>query len=246
MTAAYATDLVVKESPPMAEQEASTVGDSGGSTRPTNEERLLAALRRGDEDAFRTLVDEHGPFLMRLALMHVPSRAIAEEVVQDTWLAVLNGIDRFEGRSSLRTWIASILLNTARTRGQRERRVLPFSFLLRRREEGRDEPAVDPDRFQSVRDSKPGQWARPPVEWDSPEERLSAEETRRVLLEAIAELPVRQREVIALRDISGWSAAETREAMGLSATNQRVLLHRARSKVRAALERHFEEEQLVR
>jgi RNA polymerase sigma-70 factor (ECF subfamily) len=124
--------------------------------------------------------------------------------------------------------------------------VLPFSFLLRRREEGRDEPAVDPDRFQSVRDSNPGHWARPPAEWDSPEERLSAEETRRVLLEAIAELPVRQREVIALRDISGWSAAETREALGLSATNQRVMLHRARSKVRAALERHFEEEQLVR
>jgi RNA polymerase sigma-70 factor, ECF subfamily len=234
--------VAVKESPPMAEQEAST----GGSTSPANDERLLAALRRGDEDAFRTLVDEHGPFLMRLALMHVPSRAIAEEVVQDTWLAVLNGIDRFEGRSSLRTWIASIMLNIARTRGQRERRVLPFSFLLRRREEGRDEPAVDPDRFQSSRDSRPGQWARPPVEWESPEERLSADETRHVLLETIAELPVRQREVIALRDISGWSAAETRNALGLSETNQRVLLHRARSKVRAALERHFEKEKLVR
>jgi len=237
--------LVVKESPPMAEEEASTGGESGGSTRPANDQSLLAALRRGDEDAFRTLVDEHGPFLMRLALMHVPSRAIAEDVVQDTWLAVLNGIDRFEGRSSLRTWIASILLNTARTRGQRERRVLPFSFLGRRREEGRDEPAVDPDRFQSARDSNPGQWARPPAEWASPEERLGADETRRVLLEAIAKLPVRQREVIALRDISGWSAAEARDALGLSATNQRVLLHRARSKVRAALEQHFEEESQV-
>jgi RNA polymerase sigma-70 factor (ECF subfamily) len=172
----------------------------------------------------------------------VRDRAVAEEVVQDTWLGVLNGLDRFEGRSSLRTWIASILLNNARTRGQRERRVLPFSFLRRRAEEGRDEPAVDPDRFQTVRDQQPGAWARPPAEWDSPVERLSQAEGRKVLLEAIAALPPRQREVIALRDISGWSAEEARNALGLSETNQRVLLHRARSKVRAALERHFEAE----
>jgi len=227
----------------MGEQEASTGGESAGPVRPADE-TLVPALRRGDEEAFRALVDEYGPFLMRLALMHVPSRAVAEEVVQETWLAVLNGIDRFEGRSSLRTWIASILLNNARTRGQRERRVLPFSFLQRRRAEGRDEPAVDTDRFQSLRDAHPGAWARPPSEWASPEERLSADETRQVLLEAIAKLPVRQREVIALRDISGWSAAETRNALDLSETNQRVLLHRARSKVRAALERHFEAEKL--
>jgi len=207
-----------------------------------SEAELVAALRRGEEEAFEELVKEHSPFLMRLAMMHVPSRAVAEEVVQDTWLAVLNGLDRFEGRSSLRTWIASILLNNARTRGQRERRVLPFSFLRRREEWGRDEPAVDPDRFQSLREQHPGHWARPPAEWDSPEERLSTEEARRVLLEAIAALPPRQREVIALRDISGWSAAETRNALGLSETNQRVLLHRARSKVRTALERHFQEE----
>ncbi len=228
----------------MGEQEAS-IGAEAGSARPPNDERLLAALRRGDEDAFRMLVEEHGPFLMRLALMHVPSRAVAEEVVQDTWVAVLNGIDGFQGRSSLRTWIASILLNKARTRGQRERRVLPFSYLRRRREEGRDEPPVSPDRFQSVHDQHPGNWARPPAEWESPEEQLSADETRRVLLETIAGLPVRQREVIALRDISGWSAEETRNALGLSETNQRVLLHRARAKVRAALERHFESENLV-
>jgi RNA polymerase sigma-70 factor, ECF subfamily len=230
----------------MGEQQASTGAEPDPSTRRADDQELVAALRRGDEDAFRTLVDEYGPFLMRLALMHVPSRAIAEEVVQDTWLAVLNGIDRFEGRSSLRTWIASILLNNARTRGQRERRVLPFSFLQRRRDEGRDEPAVDTDRFQSLRDARPGHWARPPAEWSSPEETLSTQEARRVLLEAIAALPVRQREVIALRDISGWSAAETRNALGLSETNQRVLLHRARSKVRAALERYFEAEDLVR
>ena len=230
----------------MGEQEASTGGDPDRSTRRADDEKRVARQRRGDEDAIKTLVDEQGPFLMRLALMHVPSRAIAEEVVQDTWLAVLNGIDRFEGRSSLRTWIASILLNKARTGGQRERRVLPFSFLQRRRDEGRDEPAVDADRFQSLRDAHPGHWARPPAEWGSPEERLSTQEARQVLLETIAELPIRQREVIALRDISGWSAEEARNALGLSETNQRVLLHRARSKVRAALERYFEAEDLVR
>jgi RNA polymerase sigma-70 factor (ECF subfamily) len=124
--------------------------------------------------------------------------------------------------------------------------VLPFSFLRRRRDEGRDEPAVDADRFQSARDQQPGNWARPPVHWDSPEEKLSSDEARRVLLEAIAELPPRQRDVIALRDISGWSAAETCNVLGLTETNQRVLLHRARSKVRAALERHFEAEEAVR
>src|SRR5437867_13305835 len=149
----------VKESRPMGDEEASA-GHLDGPGQPRDDEELLAALRRGDEDAFRALVEEHGPFLLRLALMHVSSRAVAEEVVQDTWLAVLNGLDRFEGRSSLRTWIASILLNNARTRGQRERRVLPFSFLQRRRTEGRDEPAVDADRFQSLRDGQPGAWAR--------------------------------------------------------------------------------------
>jgi RNA polymerase sigma-70 factor (ECF subfamily) len=230
----------------MGDREASPDGEADRPARAGGDRELLAGLRRGDEDAFRTLVDEQGPFLLRLALMHVPSRAVAEEVVADTWLAVLNGIDRFEGRSSLRTWLASIVLNKARTRGRRERRVLPFSFLRRWREEGRDEPAVDPDRFQSARDQNPGDWARPPVDWESPEERLSSNEARRVLLEAIAELPPRQREVITLRDLSGSSAAETCNALGLSETNQRVLLHRARSKVRAALERHFEAEELRR
>src|SRR6476620_7923189 len=192
----------MRESRPMPEEEGARRAEGAGAPADPDA-ALLERLRRGDEDAFRTLVSEHGPFLMRLALMHVPSRAIAEEVVQDTWLAALNGIDRFEGRSSLRTWLASILLNKARTQGQRERRVVPFSFLARRRAEGRDEPAVDPDRFQSARDRLPGAWARPPVEWESPEERLSSDEARRVLLETIAALPPRQREVIAMRDISG-------------------------------------------
>jgi RNA polymerase sigma-70 factor, ECF subfamily len=206
-----------------------------------DEGALLEALRRGDEDAFKALVEAHGPVLMRLALSHVPSRAVAEEVVQETWIGVLNGLDRFEGRSSLRTWIISILLNNARTRGKRERRTLPFSFLRRDHPEGRDEPAVPPKRFQP-RGEEAGAWARAPVEWASPEERLATDAARRVMLEAIADLPERQREVIALRDVSGWSAAETCNALGLSETNQRVLLHRARSKVRIALEEHFEAE----
>ncbi len=227
----------------MPEQDASPGAQRPAQAGPRREEELIAALRRGDEAAFRALVAEHGPFLLRLALMHVPSRAIAEEVVQDTWLAALDAINRFEGRSSLRTWLASILLNKARTQGKRERRVLPFSFLARRREMGGDEPAVDPDRFQSARDADPGQWARPPAQWDEPEERLSLDRARRVLLEAIAALPVRQREVITLRDLSGLSAAEACNVLGLTETNQRVLLHRARSKVRAALERHFQAEE---
>ncbi|MGH2954839.1 MAG: RNA polymerase sigma factor [Solirubrobacterales bacterium] len=204
---------------------------------------LVEALRRGDAEAFRGLVEEPTPALTRVAVTHVPSRAVADEVVQDTWVGVINGIDRFEGRSALRTWIFQILLNNARTKGQRERRTLPFAYFRRRAEEGRDEPAVDPERFQGRRGENPGHWARPPAEWASAEETLAADASRRVLLEAIRDLPPRQRQVITLRDIQGWSAVETSNALGLTETNQRVLLHRARSKVRAALERHFDTEQ---
>jgi RNA polymerase sigma-70 factor (ECF subfamily) len=207
-----------------------------------DEASLLEALRGGDEAAFSRLVDAYGPMLLRLAMMHVPSRAVAEEVLQETWLAVLNGIDRFEGRSSLKTWITSILLNTARTRGERERRSLPFSLLRRRDADGADEPSVPPDRFQGPGGEYPGHWSRPPLDWGPPEQRIAADQTRKVLLEAVAGLPERQRDVIALRDISGWTAEEVRNALDLSETNQRVLLHRARSKVRAALDDHYQAE----
>ena len=200
---------------------------------------LVEALRRGDEAAFAKLVDELSPALMRLALAHVPSRAVAEEVVQDTWLGVIKGIDRFEGRSSLRTWIFQILLNTARSRGEREKRTLPFSFLGRRREEGRDEPAVDADRFQGRDGPRPGWWSRPPAEWEGVEAQLESNEVRNVLLEAIGALPPRQRDVLVLRDLQGYAADDACNVLGLSETNQRVLLHRARSKVRAALEAYF-------
>ena len=211
--------------------------------QPTSDAELVAALRRGDQDAYAALVEELTPALTRLAMAHVPSRAVAEEVVQDTWLGVIKGIDRFEGRSSLRTWIFQILLNTARTRGKREKRTLPFAAFRRWAEEGRDEAAVDADRFQGRRAEQPGAWARPPSEWSSPEVRLGEEQARNVMLEAIAGLPPRQREVITLRDILGYSAAEARNALDVSETNQRVLLHRARSKVRAALEELFDEEE---
>jgi RNA polymerase sigma-70 factor, ECF subfamily len=225
----------------MVGEEGSRSGAPGSGDRPDPDADRLEALRRSDEDAFRALVAEHGPFLMRLVMMHVSSRAVAEEVVQDTWLAALEGLDRFEGRSSLRTWLASIALNKARTRGTREGRIVPFALLRRRYEEGGG-PAVDPDRFQGRRGERPGWWASPPVAWEEPERQLEAADTRRVLLEAIRDLPPRQREVIALRDVSGWDAEEVRNALDLSETNQRVLLHRARSKVRAALEEHLSPE----
>jgi len=217
------------------------VSEITGSKRERDVE-LVEALRRGDEAAFARLTDELNGPLTRLALVHVPSRAVAEEVVQDTWVGVIRGIDRFEGRSALRTWIFQILLNNARTRGQREKRTLPFSSLRRRNPEGRDEPAVDADRFQGRRGEYPGHWARPPVEWDSPEERLAGDAARGVMLTAISKLPERQREVLALRDIQGYTAEDACNALQLTETNQRVLLHRARSKVRAALERHFDAE----
>ena len=203
---------------------------------------LVEALRRGDQAVFAELVDELTPALMRVALAHVPSRAVAEEVVQDTWVGVIKGIDRFEGRSSLRTWIFQILLNTARTRGKREKRSLPFSFFRRRGEEGSDEPAVDVDRFQGADGVRPGWWARPPAEWDGVDARLETEEVRDLLLRAIADLPPRQRDVIVLRDLQGYSSEEACNVLGVSETNQRVLLHRARSKVRAALEAHLDGE----
>ena len=177
---------------------------------------------------------------MRLALAHVPSRAVAEEVVQDTWLGVIKGIDRFEGRSSLRTWIFQILLNIARSRGEREKRTLPFSFLGRRREEGRDEPAVDADRFQGPDGQRPEVGASTGgVGGRRSTPQLESNAVRDVLLDAIGALPPRQRDVLALRDLQGYPADEACNVLGLSETNQRVLLHRARSKVRAALEAYF-------
>ena len=199
---------------------------------PSDERTVVDALRRGDERAFATLVADHTPMLVRVARMYVATDAVAEEVVQETWLGVLNGIDRFEGRASLRTWIFRILVNIAKTRGVREARSIPFSSVAT----PGDEPSVDPDRFL---ESGGGSWALAPGPWQTPEERLLTGETRDVILRAITMLPPAQREVITLRDIEGWSSEEVRNALEVSETNQRVLLHRARSKVRAAIERHL-------
>ena len=197
---------------------------------------LVERLRAGDERAFASLVDEYSGALMRLARMYVKSAAVAEEVVQETWVGVIRGIDRFEGRSSLRTWIFRILVNTAKTRAQREGRSIPFSSVANPAD---DEPAVDPDRFLGPDSRHAGHWALGPMPWPTPEERLLSGETRDRILEAIDELPPAQREVVTLRDIEGWSSKDVCNALEITETNQRVLLHRGRSKVRAALEEHF-------
>jgi RNA polymerase sigma-70 factor, ECF subfamily len=189
---------------------------------------LVDRLRAGDEAAFMELVERYHGALVRLARSFVSSQAVAEEVAQETWLGVLNGIDRFEGRSSLKTWIFRILVNRAKTRGERESRSVPFSSL--------DDPdggaSVDPDRFVDA-----GAWASPPRRWEGePLERLLAGEARDTIEAAIAELPAAQRGVITLRDLEGLDADETCELLDLTDGNQRVLLHRARSKVRQALE----------
>jgi RNA polymerase sigma-70 factor (ECF subfamily) len=203
--------------------------------------RLAAALRAGDETAFTMLVDRYQPAMLRIALMYVPTRAVAEEVVQEAWLGVLKGLDGFQGRSSLRTWIFRILVNTAKTRGRRERRSVPFSSLWS--PEPADEPAVDPERFLQAGGRWAGGWDTAPSSWESvPEDRLLSRETLSRVREAIDALPPNQREVIRLRDVLGWTSREVIEALGISETNQRVLLHRARSKVRAALERYLDEE----
>ena len=198
-----------------------------------HDSQLVAALRAGDEATFARLVREWNSSLLRVAQIFVPSRAIAEEVVQETWVRVLGALDRFEGRSSLKTWVFRILVNTAKTRAQREGRVLPFSAL--NNPARIPEAAVDPDRFRPEDDPRyPGHWAVPPREL--PEERLLAAETLQQIAAAIEALPATQAAVIRLRDVDGWSSEEVRNALDISEVNQRVLLHRARANVRRALE----------
>jgi RNA polymerase sigma-70 factor (ECF subfamily) len=205
-----------------------------------DERELCAALRRGDEAAFARLVALYHAPLRRLALSYVRSGAVADEVVQDTWIGVIRGIGSFEQRASLKTWIFRILTNTAKTRAQREARTVPLSSIAPGGD-GEDEPAVDPTRFLDQQHERwPGHWASPPARWDEvPEEHLTGRETLDALQTAIAGLPPAQRQVIVLRDVEGWDAEEVCDLLGLSEGNQRVLLHRARSKVRQALENHL-------
>lgn len=202
---------------------------------PPDDARLVAQLRAGDEQAFTALVEQYHGAMIRLAMIYVPDRAAAEEVVQETWLGVLNGLSRFEGRSSLKTWMFTILTNRAKTRGQREGRYVPLSTILDERDTA--ELPVPADRFQSE-----GEWAAPVASWENlPEDRLLSDEVRGLIRQAVADLPSNQREVITLRDLDGLSSKEVCSILGLTETNQRVLLHRARAKVHLVLERYLQE-----
>ena len=184
------------------------------------------------------LVARYGPALRRFARSFVRDEAAADDVVQETWLGVLRGIDRFEGRAALRTWLFQILVNRARTRGRRDDRSVPFSQLA---DPGpADEPAVPADRFRASDDPYPGHWRDPLGDWgETPESLVLRDEIRALVQREIDALPPAQRAVITLRDVEGWSAEDACNVLGVSDTNQRVLLHRARSRVRRALERHF-------
>jgi RNA polymerase sigma-70 factor (ECF subfamily) len=195
----------------------------------------LQALRRGDEVAYRTLVKECHSTMIRLALMYSPNRAIAEETVQETWLAVLGGLDGFAGRASLRTWICKILVRIAQRRAGIETRSTPFSTL----EDDSETAAVRPDAFFAD-GPRAGRWIAIPDDWSRvPEDRVLSGELRSVVNEAIAGLPQSQREVITLRDVEGWSSSEVSELLNIADGHQRVLLHRARCRVRATLERYM-------
>ncbi|MEO8082298.1 MAG: sigma-70 family RNA polymerase sigma factor [Ardenticatenales bacterium] len=199
---------------------------------------LVAALRRGDEDSFSQLVTQLHPSMVRLAQLFVRDRATAEEVVQEAWVGVLQGLDRFEGRSALRTWIFRIVANKARTRGRREARTVPFSAFTPEDTDD-DTAAVDADRFWGTGGASPGHWQAPPEPWVDAEGRVLASETGDVIAAAIADLPERQRLVITMRDVEGWDAEEVCNTLDITATNQRVLLHRARTAVRHALEAYL-------
>ncbi len=202
---------------------------------------IIQGLRRGDESVFVSLFDGYQNSLLRLAMMYTSDQQVAEEVVQETWLAVLKGIQRFEGRSALKTWIYSILINRAKTVAQREGRHNNLTLSLDEQPES-NEPAVSVDRFHPDDDHPyPHHWLTGPNDWgELPEEKLLSDETQKVILTAIENLAPNQREVITLRDIEMVSSEEACNVLGISESNQRVLLHRARAKVRQALEMYLE------
>lgn len=211
-----------------------TAGDvAGAPVAGLDDSELVRRVRAGDRTAFTGLVRRHGGALLRLARVFVHDEAVAEEVVQDAWMAVLEGLDGFEGRSSFKTWLYRILANRARTRATREGRTVPFSALA-----GVDDgaPALDPERFDDA-----GAWRDPPVGWtdETPERLALAAETRAVMESAVAALPPAQRAVLVLRDEDGLEAEEICNLLDITVTNQRVLLHRARTRVRQAIEAHM-------
>lgn len=205
---------------------------------------LIAQLRQKDEEAFIALVNQYHTSLVRLATIYVNDEAVAEEVAQEAWLGVLKGLDRFEGRSSLKTWIFTILTNRAKTRAQREKRTMPFSGFQNPDSLETGEPSVDPERFNPPNaPAWANHWLFKPTPWEySPESSLLARELRAQIEQAIAVLPPGPRAVINMRDLDGWTSEEVCNILGISETNQRVLLHRARSKVRRAIEIYFDED----
>ena len=213
------------------------IGPTGGVHVADDDAVLVARLRDGDERAFEEATASFHPAMFAVARRYVRVRSDAEEVVQEAWLGVLKGLGRFEGRSKLRTWVLQIVANIARDRAVREARSLPFSTF----EAEEVEPAVEADRFRGAGEPYPGGWRSFPTDWRAlPEERLLARETLDLVDRAITELPDAQRIVITLRDVTGCTAAEVCELLEVSEGNQRVLLHRARARVRAQLEGHFD------
>lgn len=206
-------------------------------TLPPDQE-LVERLRLRDDAAFAAMLDAWSTGMLRVARGFVSTAASAEEVVQDTWLAVIQGLDGFAGRSSLKTWVFRILVNTAKRRGARESRTVPWSGLPTAEDAG---PTVDPSRFFEPGDEWAGHWRQFPAAWPRPEQAALDGEVRARAGAALAGLPERQRVVITLRDVEGYTGDEVCSILKISAANQRVLLHRARATVRAALERYFAE-----
>jgi RNA polymerase sigma-70 factor, ECF subfamily len=203
----------------------------------TPDDVLADRLRKGDESAFKTILDAWSPAMLRLARSFVSTNASAEEVVQDAWVAVIRGIDGFEGRSSLKKWIFKIVVNTAKKRGIRESRTVPFGSLLAE-DEG---PTVEPDRFRTANDPYPGHWkpGQKPQRWSEPENAVERAEVAKIIAQVLSELPDRNRILITLRDMEGYSSEEVCELLDISPGNQRVILHRSRAAVRGKLEEYF-------
>lgn len=202
------------------------------------EDRLLARLKYGDEGAFDELVNQHHSALIRMAMGYVADREVAEEVVQDTWMAVIENLNRFEGRSSLRTWICGILIHKAKDRGVREKRHTTFSAF--ESDDDDNDEAVDPSRFQQTGEWA-GHWAFPPQPWDdqTPEKLLASRQTVNAMQRAIESLPATLKEVLILRDVEGVDAKDVCEMLAITETNLYVRLHRARERVRAAVETYL-------
>lgn len=214
-------------------------GGPAGSSARREDERLLERLRRGEESAFAQLVDRHHAAMVRVARVYVGSVAAAEEVAQEAWVGVLEGLDRFEGRSSVKSWIFAIVGNCAKTRGARERRSVPFSSLGQEDDEAG--PSVEPERFLDDGHPRwPGHWATAPEAWNGDE--VESRETLAAIADAMEKLPPMQRAVMTMRDVEGLESDETCRILGITEANQRVLLHRARSKVRKAMESYLAED----